>query len=231
MYTMKGTWKENVGGYAKDNKRKKQSRKHSLNDSAKWHINHSKEWRIKERKISSAIRIEGAIEIIPDTVKVKKELYVKLYKVDVDNYDYEKSDYLGGILPAGFFEGNVKLAFKYKNRYYDFYTKEVMEGVISPLSWIDTIYLDWDESLPKEKKDRSYWSRADSTETLHLWGKPLPVDYWCIFGCYSTKRRKYAQKKVNGIDRMNVKTFIRSADWDKEIRTHALSKSIAWEIS
>jgi len=226
---MNGTWKENIAGWnLKDCKRKKQTRKHTLKDKAKWHIKHSDiGW--KAKKGSSRTKIEGAIEYIPDTVKVKKELYVPVFVVDVDNYNYTETlgdDYR--VKPEGFFEGNNRTAFRYRNAWYDIYTYEKIEGIIKPLNEIDTIYLPWDENL-QDTEDRSYY-RASTTETVFLYGKPLPVDFWKIFGFWSTKGRKYAQKKANRADRMAIKTWLGNKDISKEIKTHALSKSIAWEI-
>jgi len=225
---MNGTWKENVAGYSKDNRRKKQTRKHTLKDVAKWHIRHS-DAGYRKKKTTPSIRVEGGIETTLAKVPVKKELYVSVYIVDVDNYDYElKAD--AGIFGVahGFFEGNNKTAFKYKNRFYDYYTKEPIEGIVKVLNLVDTMYLDWDEGETKYERDG--WCSASSTETLFLYGKPLPVDYWNIFGFWSTKGRKYAQKKANRADRMAIKTWIENKDISKEVKTHALSKSIAWEI-
>ena len=39
---MKGLWKEKIGGYYKDNKRKKQSRKHTLKDNLKYILKNQK---------------------------------------------------------------------------------------------------------------------------------------------------------------------------------------------
>jgi hypothetical protein len=63
-----------------------------------------------------------------------------------------------------------------------------------------------------------------------MYGKPLCVDVFNMYGFYSTKRRKYAQKVVNKAERRFVKTFIKNGDWDKPIKTNSLSKSIAWEV-
>ena len=228
---MQGVWKENVSGYdRKGNKRKKQNRKHLLKDKAKWHIKHTIYNKQIASKKSNRTYIEGDIDFTPPMVKNNRELYVDVWVVDIDNYNYSKS--LGEycfIIPDGHFEGNNRTAFEYNNSWYDIYTKKIIKGIIKPLTKIDTIYLDWDENKPKIVEYHGYCGAA-TKETIFLYGKPLPVKFWNIFGFYATKDRKYAQKKVNHIDRQNLRTYIAKGDWDVEIKTHALSKSIAWEI-
>jgi hypothetical protein len=228
---MQGLWKENVGSWNnKDSKRKKQNRKHTLKDKAKWHISHSSNWRNKKESPSTSI--EGDIEITEDMVKVKKELCVGVYIIEVDNYNYSKT--LGkcfGVLPDGFFEGNTKTAFKYHNRYYDIYTKELIKGIIKPLNKIDVMYLDWDKDLPDvEERVWKLATKPDTRTTIFLYGKPLPVNYWHIFCSYSTKTKKYAQKQVNRMNRQRTREFISKAEWDKDIKIHTLSESILLEI-
>jgi len=228
---MNGTWKENISGYdRKGNKRRKQSRKHTLKDKAKWHIKHTIYSKQTNNKLSNKTYIEGNVEFIPAMVKNHKELYVDVWTVDVDNYDYSKTlDEYCFLPPAGYFEGNNKIAFEYNNAWYDIYTHTYIKGIIKPLNKIDTIYLNWDENKPKIVEYKGYCG-VDTKETIYLYNKPLSVKFWNIYGFYSTKARKYAQKKVNHIDRQNVRTYISESNWDKEIKTHALSKSIAWEI-
>jgi len=225
---MNGTWKENIAGYSKDCRRKKQTRKHTLKDKAKWHIKHSEiRWKIK--KSSSRTKIEGDIKCNFDNLKVKKELYVPVFVIEVDNYKYSKTlgdDYK--VKPEGFFEGNTKQAFRYRNDWYDIYTYKKIEGIIKPLNKIDTIYIPWDENL--QDTENKNGCRISTTKTIFLYGKPLCVNYWNEYGFWSTKARKYAQKKANSMDRQRVRNYIAEGDWDKEIKTHHLSKSIAWEI-
>jgi len=225
---MNGTWKENVGGYHKDCKRKKQSRKHTLKDKAKWHIRHSGIGYRNTIPKNTPTKIEGDVVITPRKILRKKELYVDVYVINVDDYNY--IEILGEdfcVPPQGFFEGKTKIAFKYNNNYFDIYTKEIIIGLIKPLSKIDTIYLDWDEE-DTYITERVY--KPSIKETIFLYGKPLPKKYWNIFGFWTTKARKYAQNKAHRMDRRNTKTFIKKGDWDAEIKTHCLSKSIAWEI-
>jgi len=67
-------------------------------------------------------------------------------------------------------------------------------------------------------------------EKLFAYGKPLPEDFWNQYGFWATKARKYAQKYASSMDRQNIRKFITKGDWDAEVKTHALQKSIAWEI-
>jgi len=230
---MNGTWKENISGYdRKSNKRKKQTRKHLLKDKAKYHITHSEYYGRKNKKLSNnpnVCYIEGAVEHTPSMVKNKKELYVDVYTIDVDNYDRTECNVTLTDVIRGCFEGNTKIAFNHHGRWYDIYTYEHIRGAVKKLTKIDTIYLDWDESLPDMVEDCGYYASA-TIETIFLYGKPLPVDWHNIFGFWSTKARKYAQKKVNSMDRQRLINYISEGDWDKDVKTHSLSKSIAWEI-
>ena len=212
---MQGIWKENISGYTKDSKRKKQSRKHTLKDKAKWHIKHTQYSR-KGKCESNKTFVEGDILVVPDQIKQHKELYINICLISViyDTFDFSYS--------------KIKLVFQYRNDYYDFYTKELITRSTDLLTVLDIMYLDWDEDL--ELIDRPGYYGSSTRETLFLYGRPLPVDYWNMFGFYSTKDRKIAQKKANSMDRQRVREYISKFDWDAEIKTHALSKSILWEI-
>jgi hypothetical protein len=161
-------------------------------------------------------------------VKNKKELYVDVWNIDVDNY-IRPNDCNFQYEYDGFFDGNNRTAFEYHRNWYDIYTHEPIEGKIKTLNKIDTIYIDWDVKEPK-MVENTYFMIPSTTETIFLYNKPLPVDWNKIFGFWSTKARKYAQKKVNKRDRQRVREYISRKDWDKDVKTHALSKSIAWEI-
>lgn len=78
--------------------------------------------------------------------------------------------------------------------------------------------------------NEQFLTRVHDRERLFAYGKPLSVNFWHEFGFWSTKARKYAQKKAHHMDRQNIRTYISKGEWDKEIKTHALSKSIAWEV-
>lgn len=226
---MNGTWKENISGYdRKSNFRKKHTRKHTLNDKAKWHIK-NETYSNSSQKDTGVCRIEGEVEITQNMVKNKKQLYVDVWTIDVDNYDRSKCNVFLSDIIQGCFEGNIKTAFNHHGRWYDIYTYEFICGSVKELNKIDTIYLDWDESLPEMVRERGYCSTS-SNEIIYLYGKPLPVDWHNIFGFWSTKGRGYAQKKVNSMDRQRVRNYIARENWDEDVKTHSLSKSIAWEI-
>jgi hypothetical protein len=220
---MKGTWKENVGGYTKDNKRKKQSRKHTLKDCAKWHISHTDSYR--EGKESPSTILNGDVEIQGKTIPAKKQWIINIYSIDVDNYNYKEKT--PDDVFEGFFEGNNRVAYEYHGKFYDIYDNSEIQGKIKILNLIDTEYIDWDKDLPDIKE--RVWKPATKT-TIFLYGKPLPADYWNMFGFYSSRARKYWQKAVNKMDRQRVREYISNEDWDIDVKTHALSKSIDWEI-
>lgn len=226
---MHGTWKENIDGYdRKGNRRKRHTSKHTLNDKAMWHIK-NETYNRKNSIDTGAARVEGGVIVTQDMVKNKKHLYVDVWTVDVDNYDRNECGVSIGDIIDGCFEGNTKTAFNYRGGWYDIYTQEPIQGCVKELNKIDTIYLDWDESLPDIVEKRGYYGYS-TEETIYLYNKPLPVDWHNIFGFWSTKARKYAQKKVNHMDRQRVRDYLAIGDWDEDVKTHSLSKSIAWEI-
>jgi len=207
---MKGLWKEKISGYNfKGDKRKKTKRKHILKDNIKYHIkanNHDRKNRLN-------------VEDYIYTVKRKnnKELFVKLSLISYEKY---KND---------FFYIKNTLAFLYKGNWYDYYTKEILKGsFINELYFIENIYLDWDNCLDKyiEKRYSVYGTKVN----YFLYGKPLPKDFYNMFGFYSVRRKKYIQTNANRKDRRLLKQWLSNNDFDKPIKTHALSKSIAWEV-
>jgi len=146
---MKGLWKENLGGWnAKDTKRKKQSRNHTLKDNGTYIIRTFDGYRDKNRKVNSDIfRYETETVLVEKAIERKNKVIIK---------DYDK-------------DGSF-------------------------------IY----------NKPLSSWKRM----TFFNDGK----------------RRKIAQKHAHSMDRQNIRKWIHDEDWDAEVKTHALSKSIAWEI-
>jgi len=77
--------------------------------------------------------------------------------------------------------------------------------------------------------DEKFITSKFDRERLFAYGKPLSENFWNEFGFYRCKRKE-AQKIVNGMDRQNLRTFIKNENWDAEIKTHAYSKSIAWMV-
>jgi len=219
---MQGIWKENISGYNKKGfKRKKFSRKHTLKDKAKWHITNCDAR--KGKAISNRTKWENKYEFIGQKVKTEREIFVDVYKIKV----------LGSIegVDCSFIEKETKktrIAFSYRDHWYDFYTKELINKCVKELVKIETMYINWDQNKDKYRNLRFF--SYGNKDRLFLYGKPLVVDYYNTYGFYSTKDRIYAQTRANRMDRRRIKIWIDNRDYDKEVKTHALSKTIAWEI-
>ena len=92
-----------------------------------------------------------------------------------------------------------------------------------------------DYVLPKEIAQKAIERKNKVTvedlqkESAFIYGKPL--ESWKRMTFFNDgKRRKYTQNRANRIDRRNIKAWINKHDISKHLKTHALSKSIAWEI-
>ena len=96
------------------------------------------------------------------------------------------------------------------------------------------------EKIRPTKSVKMNWSRErERDEKVHtsvfpegvtyFYGKPL--ENWKRNTLYGDgKVRKFAQKYANSMDRQNIKTWINNKNWNAEVKTHALSKSILWAI-
>ena len=209
---MNGLWKENLGGWNhKDSKRKKQSRNNTLRDKGRALL------KIQETK-DIGIREEGDVEYIDPKKVYKNNFYIEIWKIIISKED----EYL--------FKNTSKIRYAYlwNNSWYDDYNDEkIISDNIDKLEFIYSTELIFDEEI-KIKEPSYYWG-AGSITTTFLFDKPLP--YWKQRTFYNDgKRRKYAQKYASSMDRANLKEWVRKEDWDSEIKTHALSKSILWEI-
>jgi len=228
---MQGTWKENIGGWnAKGYKRKKQTRKNTIKDKGRAILrNFSEENDIRVgRKSDDTILTNSSITkyISYHSNKViSLPKTVKLFKIRVW-IEEENDKYISYPFRAYFFNGewfdehNIKVFNNIGSALikYSHVEKIKLIGLFNPI-----------QNDNKKKEDKisiSYFAEG----TTYLYGKPLP-DYqrYKLYG-YG-KRRKIAQGIANSSDRVAIRDFISKFDWDKEIKTHALSKSIAWEIS
>ena len=82
------------------------------------------------------------------------------------------------------------------------------------------------ELIPSKMVTRDFTHRSDKK---FMYGKYLPNWKWyTFFG--DGKRRGIAQRYANSKDRLRLREWIQKGDWDKDIPTHYLSKSIAWEV-
>lgn len=207
---MTGLWKENIGGWnAKNQKRKKQSRKHTLKDKGKVLI------KAFHKGKPVDVREEYEIEHILTDPPQKRSDWCELWSVRKTKNHFCKI-------------GKSFYAIKYGDKWFNHVTyKELPDS--REIVALDFIGKEEFEKDPvEEKSSRSYLWAATKT-TYYIYGKP--VEKWKERSFYSHGHRRLdAQKKVTRRNRARLKTWISKADWDKEIKTHALSKSISWEI-
>lgn len=205
---MKGLWKENLGSWNhKDTKRKKQTRKHTLKDNIKVLIKEE----INYYK-------EGECELV-----LPKPVYEDCGVVEVWNVMFSKYEY--------FFDYSKPRRAYYIPQlgWFDDYTNNSIDKPFhKKVELVGKKFVKY----PRPIKVKSGYRKNILTfgGEVFLYGKPLPVDYWRMFGFRSTRRRKWIQRYVNKKERRAVRDWVTKADWNREIPTHSLSKSIAWMV-
>ena len=221
---MNGTWKENVSGWdRKGNKRKKQSRKHTLKDKVKplirkFHYN---------EEYNDTIWIEGDANYIkPEKYIYKKSGFIETWSIEVSRYIGQKvcEDYL-----LSEYSYNNRVAYQtIDDKWYDEYTNEPIDGIVKKLHFKYKEEVTFDEPV---KIYVGTWSRKPSTdETIFIYGKPITDNYTNQYGFWSARRRKWIQTSAHRKDRALLRQYISNSDWNKDVKTHPLSKSISWEV-
>lgn len=219
---MNGTWKENVGGWNhKDTRRKRQNRNHTLNDNGYY---------FSRKEPAKSVRYESEVEHVPEVITKHGETR-QIYKIKLDKglglYSYRLAYYTGSYECS------------YNVRWYDAHTHAYIDdnyfaGCSYYRNRIEIVKLMWEEYFhyeePKVIKRGYKYRRAHSNTLMFVYDKP--VYDWKRWTYYSDgKRRVYAQKLASSKDRRIIRHWIKKGDWDAEIPTHPISKSVAWEIS
>ncbi len=263
---MKGLWKENLGGWnAKDTKRKKQARNHTLKDNGYYVVTAFDGYRDSNKKVNDKVfRHETETEL------VKKGTYDSdkpiVTKADVINVwiTWNKIDDEGNFIA----DYKVKSTLFYSNTTYwkEYYKTESRNvNVYANKNRNDNlVYLEGtnelvyeDLGLTKKQVRNMEFGAGRKTQRVVLlpdylikeaierknkiivqdhdqdkafiYGKPL--ESWKRMTFFDDGgRRKYAQNRANRMDRRNIKAWIKGKDISKPLKTHALSKSIAWDI-
>jgi len=206
---MQGKWKENVSIYHKDCKRRKQKRKHTIKDKAKWYLTN------KEKVLNKKNLYEDVIEHKIPIVQ-KKEKYLPIHILFVEKYNKEY-DFIDII--------KVK-AFQWKRGWINVDTMDYISGhVLKDIQTEDVFQL----ILHHESKEKERISEYGNNKII-MFNTLLPQNYWHYFGFYSHSLRKFWQKYAHRKDRMLLRNWISHRDFDEEIKTHYLSKSISWEV-
>lgn len=209
---MKGAWKNNIGGYnLKNQKRKKQTYKHMLRDNGK------QIFKNRDKVTENLYREENVNECIytlngeyPDKYPVydsAEAWVVEQEGVKYSVYNHPKKGFL------------------------DFYTHKPVKlenseysppiTLIKYLGDVEIKDIDWSYEL-KERKYRIGYNQKEFVYGKLTHKKSINFD--------DGKRRKIAQKFAHRRDRRLLKAFINEGDWDKEVKTHPTSKSIAYDV-
>ena len=206
---MNGKWKSDVSGWNhKDSRRKKQTRNSILKDRGLY---------FSRKEPKESVRLESEVEFIEDTI-VKYGESKSIYKIKINKsyngeHSFRKAWYYGS--------GSHK-------EWYDAITNQPIHGWGHQIEIVEEL---WQE-YTHYQKPRVYSSGYRGLYTksqMFLYDKPVQNwKRWTFYG--DGKRRKYAQKYANSMDRNNLRTWITRGDWDLEMKTHALSKSVAWEV-
>ncbi len=232
---MDGLWKEKIGGWnSKDSKRKSQTRNNTLRDKGRALLNVYNGHKT-QKEDTNIFREESVVEWTSNKVRTFKEFKIEIWKVATPGSVRRVLICAEGVNHWTTVDGKDKIrtAYKYNNTWYDYFDDSEINQV-TPLAKIDEEGINWDEELPRyvperESKKYHYWSRHYSGDGDFLYNKPLP--YWKRSTFYNDgKRRKIGQKIANSIDRSNIRKYITDGDWNKEIKTGAYSKSIAWLV-
>ena len=222
---MKGEWKNSVSGWNhKDSKRKKQTHNHRLKDNGRFIYHAFNGWKSKRKASPEIFRIENEVEKIMTYGEAYPDRYKEIKTVEAYYiYWYSKK-----------YE-----AYNFKGTWYDLETYEEIRPFKSS-EWDDYMVeptigrhigtYEFDDTKGRESANRTHdFISGNYNQNEFMYGKPLPKWKWKTF--YGDgKRRKYAQNRANRMDRRYIKEWINGHDISKPLKTHALSKSIAWEI-
>lgn len=218
---MKGLWKNDLGGYYKDNKRKKQTRRHYIKDNGKAICKrYISEHKNPGRKYDDEIfRIENEVE----NKFTKPDLGIgeEVFEVDIC-----KIVWYGKIYFAFFYNGwydeitNEYIGPKWDPVWGDYQSEPKLLEVIKTVPFDDDI---------GRKKDQIVYDgyTGDYTRNEFLYGKPL-LKKDINWG--NGRRGKIAQKFSHKRDRRIMRDWLIKKNYNKEIPTHHTSKSLLWEL-
>jgi len=257
---MKGLWKELISGWNhKDSKRKKQTRNNTLKDNGCYIIRTYDGHKNSNKKVNPEVfRNEtetsktfagGYVETKPIVTEVKiYKALVTWRKVD------ENNNFIKSCITCSGFEESWKETLIYTdensrrsiyfdtNNVYSAITNESIGDFLSinkKQTWSLKISnkkcTDRTIVLPKDLIKKAIERKNKITvedfqkDGSFIYGKPLSS--WKMMTFFNDgKRRKFAQNRANRMDRRNIKTWLNKHDISLEVKTHTLSKSIAWEL-
>jgi hypothetical protein len=256
---MKGLWKESVSGWNhKDSKRKKQTRNNTLRDNGCYVIRTFDGYRNTNKKVNPEVfRNEtetirtftgGYSETKPIVTEVKiYRAFITWREVD-ENGEFIKNNSYSGFKECfketSIFVNENVTSYNWndaRNAYSSITGKRLAEhyGLTDKQYWSLSIsqkrYTGRTYILPKDMVQRAIERKNEVTvedfqeDGDFIYGKP--ISSWKRMTFFNDgKRRKFAQNWANRMDRRNIKAWLNKHDISLEVKTHALSKSIAWEI-
>lgn len=220
---MQGLWKNSVGGWNhKDSKRKTQKRKHVIRDKGRALLNVDRRRRRKDENDGCvSIRYEGEVVFTPPAKVYKQSGWIEYWNVRIGKYGW-----------CGAFATTEKVFQAVRHErggaWCDAYTYEVLpnQNEIVPLILLEKEEVEYTNPIDVSK---SWWHRSSNDELTFVYNKPLyDFERWRLYN--DGRRRKHGQNIAHSKDRASVRKWISNGDWDAEIDTHALSKSISWWV-
>ena len=224
---MQGVWKEKINGWNKDNKRKKQSRKHTLKDKAKILIRKFYHQDIDNDSIRRECR--KYFDITKKDIKKSEDSFI--CRVEFKYYlDRNKKKYHRAIYePRRYF---TRICYQLKYKWYDVYTnEEIIFDEHHILFKFEKIHIRYKEPLIVSEDsislDRFYYDN-----TVFIYGNPLPNKFYKMYGFYSTTLKKFYKKVSHTRTRRNERVWLYKKDYDMdyEIKKSAIEKSYKWYI-
>lgn len=243
---MQGIWKENLNGWNhKDSKRKKTTRKYLLKEKGRIIEKiYDGNYRYKSTKTDNSKYYEDKYELsytkdrylkpIQKTADVLRvEFYY--YKSDIprEKRNYENRTYIKANVYLDKSVNHIKWVMKDGSDIGDKFNLDKNERFT--LTHYFTYYkvgkidLDW---KPEAEKRKEVEIEEFTPYKVKSFFYKKPVSSWQRMTWFNDgKRRKIAQKMVNGQQRTSIRDWIKKGDWDSEIPSVDGAKSISWLIN
>jgi len=222
---MNGIWKENLSGYdRKGQKRKRTTRKNIIRDKAKALIKHFDYLNVENYIDTDNYRNESLSIAVFKPIPPSKPEFADIYSIKLSWEDFFSNQW--SMFEEAYFKDGLWYDINhsevfYKHSIYSSLTSDI--EIVKKLKNVQLKYNDNNDSLYKKR------NIIISTGETFIYDKPFAS--WEKWKLYSDgKRRKIAQKLAHHKDRQYLKQWVKKQDWDSNIKTHPLSKSILWEV-
>lgn len=213
---MQGTWKEKVGGWNhKGQRRKKQSRKHTLKDKAKALLKRYDYYGKNDDTIHSSVNVTT---FVVEPV-CKKSGFVSIYKYGTQIvYIKDQFGNFGNL--DDILEHSSYLQYKF----YDVYTD--MKTKVKNLERVTFLYKEEVQyKTPLMKGFRYMYRVPKSYNDITIYGKPVDTAWKYRRKLYS-KFKKHHRKTVNARRRAGIRQWLKRGDYDTDAGLGKYEKSI-----